>query len=117
MADRVPNPVKYQSIHSIVLAAFPQTRLDNMSLLAGCERWQDGIKVVHGSGMYSEIKYSGFDVCRDAGLRVLHKRIQEIVRAREEEQRGNANIDVEDVYNARDDLCLARTIELADPDK
>ena len=68
MADVQARHVKYQSIHKIVLAAFPQTRLDNLSLRAGCERWQDGVKVVNSSGMYSEIKYTGFDVIRERAL-------------------------------------------------
>ena len=67
--------------------------------------------------MYSEIKYTGFDVIRDIGLRVLHKLIEQIVRTREEDERGNSSVDVEDVYNARAELCLARTIELVDADK
>ena len=68
MAEKQARHVKYQSIHEIILAAFPQTRLDNLSLRAGCERWQDGVKVVKGSGMYSEIKYTGFDVIRERAL-------------------------------------------------
>ena len=68
MAEMQARHVKYQPIHEIILAAFPQTRLDNLSLRAGCERWQDGVEVVKGSGMYSEIKYTGFDVIRERAL-------------------------------------------------
>ena len=78
MAEIQARRVKYQSIHKIVLAAFPQTRLDNLSLRAGCERWQDGVKVVKGSGMYSEIKYTGFDVFRERALaRAIANRISD----------------------------------------
>ena len=73
MDNNRPESVKYRSTHSVVLEAFPKARLDNMSMLAGCARWQDGAKVVTGSGMYSEIVYSGFDVLREIGMRILHR--------------------------------------------
>ena len=79
MADNPAGHVSYHSIHDIVLEAFPQSKLDHLSLPAGCERWQDGAKLVKGSGMYSEIIYSGFDVLREFGMRILHKLVQEIV--------------------------------------
>ena len=116
MADVESRNVRYQSIHDIVLEAFPQTKLDHMSLPAGCERFQDGAKQVKGTGMYSDIIYSGFDVLRELGMRILHRLVQEIVRMKNLVERGRANVGVEAVYDALDELGVARTIDLADGD-
>ena len=71
MADVDARNVKYQSNHEIMLEALPKYKLDDLSLPAGCERFQDGDKRVKGTGMYSDITYSGFDVLREPGMRIL----------------------------------------------
>jgi len=67
--------------------------------------------------MYSEIVYSGFDVLRETGMRILHRLVHEIVRVRNQDQRVRANVDVEYVYDARMALGLKPTISMVDADK
>ena len=116
MADVEARNVKYRSIHQIILEAFPKYKLDDLSLPAGCERFQDGDKRVKGTGMYSDLTYSGFDVLRELGMRILHKLVQEIVRMKNLVERPRANVGVEAVYDALDELGVPRTIDLADED-
>ena len=66
--------------------------------------------------MYSDITYSGFDVLRELGMRILHRLVQEIVRIKNLVERGRANVGVEAVYDALDELGVPRTIDLADGD-
>ena len=53
---------------------------------------------------------------RELGMRILHRLVQEIVRMKNLVERGRANVGVEAVYDALDELGVARTIDLTDGD-
>ena len=103
--------VKYDSIHNIVLKAFPSSRLDNMGLPCGVQAFKDhGPRPVMGTGMYSEVQYTCFDIVRDLGLRILHKLALEIAHDSERAQ----TIYVKDVLKALRKLGHPQSLELTD---
>ena len=114
--ERSPPRAHYTEMPPSVLEAFPKTRLDNMSIACGCERWQDSIgsKHVVGTGIYSGITYTSFDMLRDIGLRSLNQLIQEIVRIRGSSARSTFH--TADVQKARESLGIAQTIAVSDTD-
>ena len=58
MADLTSMHVpRRESMHTVVMEAFPSARLDNMGLPCGVERFQDkGGREVIGTGMYSAVQ-------------------------------------------------------------
>ena len=88
-----------ESMHAVVLEAFPSTRLDNMGLPRGVGSFKEsGQSIVMGTGMYSGIQYTCFDVVREIGLRILHRLVLELVH--DSERAGRATIYVADVRRA-----------------
>jgi len=110
--EEVPaDNVKYDSIHNIVLEAFPSSRLDNMGLPCGVQAFKDhGPRAVMGTGMYSEVQYTCFDIVRDLGMRILHKLVLEIAHDSERAQ----TIYVKYVQKALRKLGHPQNLELLD---
>ena len=114
--DRSPSRARYTTMPPSVLEAFPKTRLDNMSIACGCERcvqYLVGSKQVVGTGIYSGITYTSFDMLRDISLRSLNRLVEEIVRVRDSSPRSTFY--AADVQRARQNLGIAEAISVSDP--
>ena len=114
MADLTSMHVpRRESMHTVVMEAFPSARLDNMGLPCGVERFQEkGGREVTGTGMYSAVQYSCFDVVREIALRIMHRLVLELVH--DSERAGRATIYVADVRKAFNDLGFPQTLEISD---
>ena len=78
-----------ESMHAIVLEAFPAARLDNMGLPCGVGSFKEsGQSVVMGTGMYSGVQYTCIDIVREIALRILHRLVLELVHDSERECRS-----------------------------
>jgi len=90
MADLTSGHVpKRQSMHTVVMEAFPSSRLDNMGLPCGVGSFKEsGQSVVMGTGMYSGVQYTCFDVVREIALRIPHRLVLELVHDSEREGRS-----------------------------
>ena len=101
---------KRQSMHTVVMEAFPSSRLDNMGLPCGVGSFTDsGQSVVMGTGMYSGVQYTCFDVVREIALRILHRLVLELVH--DSEREGRSTIYVADVRRAFKQLAFPQTLE------
>ena len=104
---------KRESMHQVVMEAFPSSRLDNMGLPCGVERFQEkGGREVIGTGMFSAVQYSCFDVVREIALRIMHRLVLELVH--DSERAGRSTIYVADVRRAFKQLGFPQTLEISD---
>ena len=100
-----------ESMHAVVLEAFPSTRLDNMGLPCGVGSFKEsGPSAVMGTGMYSGVRYTCFDVVRELALRILHRLVLDIVHDSERVRRGT--VYVADVRRALRQLGFPQTLEM-----
>ena len=107
--------VSYEHVHTKVTESMPNRRLDHMCISVGCDGLQGtvGVRPITGSGMYSEVAYTAFDMAREVGLKILHRLVMEIVRMRTEGNEYRATIYVEDVARASRQLGI-NTIDMDD---
>ena len=65
-----------------------------------------------GTGMYSAVQYSCFDVVREVALRIMHRLVLELVH--DSERAGHAHIYVADVRRAFKNMGSPVTLEISD---
>ena len=114
MADLTSRHVpRRESMHTVVMEAFPSARLDNMGLPCGVERFQEkGGREVMGTGMYSAVQYSCFDVVREIALRIMHRLVLECVH--DSERACRSTIYVADVRRAFKNMGSPVTLDISD---